>query len=189
MRSPGVDMPAPEPLPSETMLPLDLVRLSREGSLRVQGEIPADSPLWEGTGIRLQGPLRVDLKAAEARSSGELVVRGWVEGTLDQQCRRCVEPVAVPLREEMTFVYAPPDLLEGDEDGDIRVLSTEAQELDLAEAIREEVVLAATQYVLCKPDCRGLCPQCGTDLNESTCECVVEDPDPRWDTLRALKNE
>jgi uncharacterized protein len=170
------------------MLPLDLARLSREGSLRVQGEIPADAPLWEGTGIRLQGPLRVDLNASES-GSGEVVVRGMVEGVLDQQCRRCLDPVAVPLREEVTFVFAPPDLLGDDADGEIRVLPAQDPDVDLAEPIREEVVLVAPSYVLCEPDCRGLCPQCGTDLNEATCECAVEEPDPRWDALRALKNE
>jgi uncharacterized protein len=170
------------------MLPLDLARLSREGSLRVQGEIPSAAPLWEGTGIKLEGPLRVDLRASEA-SSGEVVVRGVVEGTLDQQCRRCLDPVAVPFHEEVTFVFAPPDLLGGDVDGEIRVLPAEQRELDLAEPVREEVVLAAPTYTLCDPNCRGLCPRCGADLNETTCECAVEEPDPRWDALRALKNE
>src|SRR5262245_27700555 len=102
----------PSSLPSGTMLPLDLARLSREGSLRIVAEIPADAPLWEGSGIKLAGPLRVDLRATEAKS-GEVVVRGVVEGALDQQCRRCLDPVTVPLREEVTFVYAPPDVLGG----------------------------------------------------------------------------
>jgi uncharacterized protein len=170
------------------MLPLDLARLSREGSLRVAGEIPPDAPLWEDTGVRFQGPLRVDLKASEAHS-GEVVVRGVVEGKLDQQCRRCLDPVVVPLREEVTIVFAPPDLLGGDESGEIRVLPADQREVDLAEPIREEVILVAPAYTLCRPDCRGLCPVCGADWNETTCECAVEDPDPRWDALRALKNE
>ena len=170
------------------MLPLDLARLSREGSLRIEGEIPPDARLWEGTGVRLEGPLRVDLRASEAKS-GEVVVRGVVEGTLDQECRRCLDPVKVPLREEVTFVFAPPDLLGGEDDGEIRILAADASGVDLAEPIREEVVLAAPTYTLCSPDCRGLCPRCGADLNETTCECAVEEPDPRWDALRALKNE
>ena len=170
------------------MLPLDLARLSREGFVRVEGEIPPDAPLWEGTGIKLKGPLHVDLKASEAKS-GEVVVRGVVEGTLDQECRRCLDPVAVPLREEVTFVFAPPDVLGGVEDGEIRVLPADQREVDLAEPIREEVILVAPTYTLCDPDCRGLCPRCGADWNETTCECAVEEPDPRWDALRALKNE
>jgi uncharacterized protein len=170
------------------MLPLDLARLSREGSLRIQAEIPAGAPLWEGSGIQLRGPLRVDLRATEARS-GEVVVRGVVEGKLDQQCRRCLDPVVVPLREEVTIVFAPPDVLGGQDDGEIRVLPVEQNEVDLEEPVREEVILAAPPYALCDPECRGLCPRCGADWNETTCECAVEEPDPRWDALRALKNE
>ena len=167
------------------MLPLDLVRLSREGSLRVEGRIPPDAPLWEDTGIRLTEPLRVDLRASEAQS-GEIVVRGEMVCSLANECRRCLDPVGVTLREEVTLIFAP---LDGAADGEVRVLPTGAREVDLAEPIREEVILAAPAYVVCGPNCRGLCARCGADLNETTCECAVEEPDPRWDVLRALKSE
>lgn len=168
------------------MLLLDLVRLSREGSLRIEGQIPPDDPLWEGTGIRLKEPLRVDLRANETQS-GEIVVRGKLFGSLAQECTRCLDPVDIPLREEVTLVFAPPESVAGNEDGEIRALPEGDKEVDLAEPIREEIVLSAPAFVLCDPDCKGLCPHCGADLNETTCECQVDDPDPRWDTLRALK--
>lgn len=172
------------------MLPLDLARLSREGALRIQGEIPPDAPLWEGTGVRLGEPIRVDLKASEA-TSGEIVVRGTLRGTFAQECRRCLDPVVVPLDEEVTFVYTGADFPaeEGGEDGDLRKVPEDALEVDLEEPIREEVILIAPEYLVCDPDCRGLCPRCGAELNKTTCECAVEEPDPRWDTLRALKKE
>ena len=170
------------------MLLLDLARLDREGSLRVEGQLPPDDPLWEGTGVRLKDPLRVDLKVTES-ATGEIVVRGKVEGTLAQECRRCLDPVDVPLREEVTFVFAPADLLGGDDDGEIRILPAGEREVDLAEPVREEVILAAPTWTVCESECKGLCPHCGTDLNETTCECGAAEPDPRWDALRALKNE
>ena len=170
------------------MLQLDLARLDREGSLRVEGQIPPDDPLWNGTGVRLKAPLRVALKANES-TSGEIVVRGVIEGTLAHECRRCLDPVDVPLREEVTFVFAPRDLLGGDDDGEIRVLPAGELAVDLAEPIREEVVLAAPPYTVCDPECKGLCPHCGADLNETTCDCSTVEPDPRWDALRALKNK
>jgi uncharacterized protein len=170
------------------MLPLDLVRLSREGSLRIQDEIRPEDPLWEGSEIRLKEPLRVDLRANET-DSGEIVVRGKVHGTLAQECRRCLDPVDVPVEAEVTFVFAPPDLLAGTEDGETRVLPVDDREVDLAEPIREELILSAPAFVECGPDCKGLCPRCGADLNETTCECADSEPDPRWDALRALKKE
>jgi uncharacterized protein len=170
------------------MLLLDLARLDREGTLRVEGQISPDDPLWEDTGVRLKDPLRVDLRATES-GSGEIVVRGTVEGTLALECRRCLDPVDVPLREDVTFVFAPPDLLAGDEDGEIRVLPAGAKELDLSAPVREDVVLSAPAYTVCEPGCKGLCPHCGADLNETTCDCGAAEPDPRWDALRASKNE
>ena len=170
------------------MLPLDLARLSRESSLRVVGQVGPEDPLWEGAGVRLESPLTVDLRANQARS-GEIVVRGTVVGTLAQECRRCLDPLEVSLREEVIFVFAPPDVLGAEEDGEVRVLPLGAREVDLAKAVREEVILAAAPYPLCDPECRGLCPRCGADWNKTTCACAVEEPDPRWDVLRALKNE
>lgn len=170
------------------MLPLDLARLSREGSLRIEGQIRPDDPLWNETGVRLGMPLRVDLRATEAQS-GEIVVRGTLKGTLAQECRRCLDPVETPLDEEVTFVFAPPEALGGEDDGEMRALPAGQREVDLAEPVREEVILAAPPYVLCEPGCKGLCPRCGADLNETTCECVVDEPDPRWDALRSLKKE
>jgi uncharacterized protein len=170
------------------MLPLDLVRLSREGSLRVEGRIPPDAPLWENTGIRLSEPLRVDLRATEAQS-GEIVVRGEMVCSLANECRRCLDPVTVTLREEVALIFAPQDTLGSTGDGEVRVLPPGGREVDLAGPIREEVILAAPIYVVCGPNCRGFCARCGADLNETTCECTVEEPDPRWDVLRALRSE
>ena len=74
-------------------------------------------------------------------------------------------------------------------DEDVRLLPVGAGELDLKESIREEVILSQTLLALCMPNCRGLCPQCGTNLNQQSCQCTVEEADPRWDVLRALKKE
>jgi uncharacterized protein len=64
----------------------------------------------------------------------------------------------------------------------------QATELELGEMVREELILAVPPYVLCREDCRGLCPQCGNDLNEGPCSCSPE-PDPRWAKLEALKQQ
>ena len=71
----------------------------------------------------------------------------------------------------------------------VRPLPERAGELELLDAIREEMVLSQPLLALCRTDCKGLCPQCGTNLNESSCQCSTEEDDPRWDTLRALKKE
>jgi uncharacterized protein len=170
------------------MLRLDLARLEREGSVQIRAEIPADDPLWEGSGITFATPLAVNLRA-QAAGSGEIVVRGQAEGVIASECRRCLEPVRTEVVEELTLVYAPEDLLSGDE-ADVRPIPARARELDLSEAVREELILNLDPFVLCDPECKGLCPKCGVNRNHQTCECVGEELDPRWDVLRrALKNE
>jgi uncharacterized protein len=59
--------------------------------------------------------------------------------------------------------------------------------LELGQAVREEVVLAMNPYVVCDPECPGLCPQCGANLKEGPCGCEEDELDPRWDALRELK--
>jgi uncharacterized protein len=68
------------------------------------------------------------------------------------------------------------------------ILYHDGLELDLGETIREAVILEIPQVVLCRPDCRGLCPGCGSDLNEGACKCTPEGGDPRWDALKHLKD-
>lgn len=170
------------------MLRLDLARLERKGTAHIQAEVEPTDPVWEGSGLVFDSPLSVDLRAQVA-GSGEIVVRGTAQGVLRWECRRCLEPVRTEVREDVTFVYAPEDLL-GEEEADVRPIPARAREIDLGEAIREELMLDLDPFVLCDPECKGLCPHCGVNRNQQTCDCVGDEPDPRWDVLRrALKNE
>jgi uncharacterized protein len=58
----------------------------------------------------------------------------------------------------------------------------------MSNAVRGEVILAMNPYAVCDPECKGLCPGCGANLNEGPCDCAVDETDPRWETLRALKD-
>ena len=169
------------------MFKLDLPRLEREGTLEISAEIPADDPLWGGSDLRFRGPLRVSARASIA-GSGEVLVDTTLRGELDQQCRRCLSAVVTPVDLNVLLVFGAVDEEAGD-DGEIRPLDPDVLVLDLGEAVREELILAVDPFVLCDPECRGLCPRCGVDRNKETCECTLEEPDPRWDALRALKKE
>lgn len=170
------------------MLRLDLARLGRERTLPVEARVPADDPLWEDVEVTFDGSVQVHLTASYA-GSGEVVVRGSLAAALIQECRRCLKPVTGRLAEEVTMVFVPSDMPGVEEDGDVHIFDAHSGELDLSEAVREEVVLAIDPYVVCDPECRGLCPQCGTNLNLETCACTTTEADPRWDALRALKEE
>lgn len=170
------------------MLRLDLARLDKEGSIRVEAQVPADDPLWEDMEVSFAGPVDVRLRASTA-GSGEVVVRGSVEADLRQECRRCLEPVTGRLEQELTMVFLPADTPGIEDDSEARVFDGRAVALDLSEPVREEVILAIDPYVVCDPECKGLCPVCGTNRNHEACDCRTEELDPRWDALRGLKEE
>jgi len=170
------------------MLKIDLGRLEREGPLEVDAAVPADDPLWNETELTFDGPLEVRGTVSFA-GSGEVVARLTLDGTLLHQCRRCLEPVRTEALDELTLVFTPRDELASEDDADLRVLEPKANEIDLGSAVREELILHTDRFVVCDPECRGLCPRCGVDLNDEECDCTLEEPDPRWDALRALNED
>lgn len=167
------------------MLILSLAAVARE-PVRVQGEVAVDAPVWEGTAIEFAAPVRADL---EARMVGEgVLVRGEIEARITTACRRCLSPVQVEVRDTFDLLYEPLDAVDEDElEGEVLALPERGDRLDLAPAIREQVVLRVPDYVVCSESCRGLCPQCGIDRNTQTCECVPEGGSSAWDALKKIK--
>lgn len=168
------------------MLNLSLAAVSR-GEVRIQGEVSPEDPMWEGTGLALREPLSVDLRA---RSVGRgVLVRGPIRMVLDQECRRCLVPVVTEVEDTVELLFEP---LEGEAEadelgGEVYPLPERGGEVDLRPALREQLMLRVPQYVLCREDCRGLCPHCGTDLNRSSCACVPEAEPSAWDALKKIK--
>ncbi len=119
-----------------------------------------------------------------------LLVDGWVDLTLELSCARCLklfeQPMHLDFEERFyptidVFTGAPLPPIEEDEVFPI----DEHHEVDLTEAIRQNVLLAIPTMPLCQEDCAGLCPQCGKDLNTGPCECQPE-VDYRLSALKVL---
>jgi uncharacterized protein len=168
------------------MLKVDLGRVWREGSVLVEARIPADDALWDNSGIEWSEPVDTRILISTA-GSGELIGRGRVRGKLKGECRRCLEPVSTELDEELTLVFVAGGSEADSADAGAFRYDPGAGELELGQAVREEVVLAMNPYVVCDPECPGLCPQCGANLKEGPCGCEEDELDPRWDALRELK--
>ena len=169
------------------MLRVDLGQLGREGSVVVEGSLPGDEELWKDVGFSWVGDLAARLRATYA-GTGEVVVRGDASGTVRQECRRCLDAVETSFERDLTMVFVS-DPSGDEDDGGVYAFEPEGSELDLSEAVREEVILAVNPYVVCDPECQGLCPTCGANLNEGACDCTDEEIDPRWSALRDLKSE
>jgi uncharacterized protein len=166
------------------MLKLNLAALDRE-DVELHEQVPADDPMWEGSDVRLSEPLQVDLTA---RSVGDgVLVRGRLRATVERECRRCLTAVTQVVDDTVDMLFAPIGEDEEELGGEVYPLPERGQELDVADAVREQLLLRAPQYVLCEEECRGLCAHCGTNLNEGTCDCVSEAAPSPWDALKQVK--
>jgi uncharacterized protein len=108
-----------------------------------------------------------------------------VNYTLDVvfQCVRCLTDVNRKVKSSFSKqVVDSQDYHEEDES----LLLLEGKEINLKEIIKEDMYLNLPEHVLCKDDCEGLCPICGTNLNEDTCDCEKDDIDPRLEKLKSL---
>ena len=168
------------------MLIVDLGRLEREGRVRVRKDIGPDDPIWTDLEFRFAEPVQVDLEAQQVLR--DVLVQGTVKGVVRQECRRCLEPVTVPVAENVSMFFQAGVREEQAEAEEVYALP-ERGDLDLSQAVREQVALAVPQFVECREDCRGLCPTCGTNLNDASCDCVVEETDDRWAALRRINFE
>jgi len=124
---------------------------------------------------------------------GGFLVRGRIVGAFVLPCSRCAEDAIAPFDEHFEHLVAlPPE--EADEaqeqeyekEAHLRILAGGVPELNLAGLCGEELVLALPVKALCAPDCKGLCPACGINRNETSCDCAGE-ADPRLAVLRGLK--
>jgi len=107
-------------------------------------------------------------------------------------CRRCLEPMIVGVEIELEEEFQPSiDIFTGAviaaADGEDEVTKIDDHHiLDLTEVVRQNLLLATPTSPLCRPDCHGLCPTCGANLNEEPCSCQREEEDPRLAALRDL---
>jgi len=166
------------------MLKADLGLLQRQRRLEVEAEIPADDPIWADAGSVMKEPLyvRLDLQQAGA----DVVVRGRLEGVVALICRRCLGPVERELAEEVIWLFRAGISEAEAEAEEVYALPSRGRELDLRRAVWEQVALAAPEYVLCSPECLGLCPYCGGNRNLVKCSCTEPATDDRWAALRRL---
>ena len=131
--------------------------------------------------------LEIYLRLHEADHGYYLV--GELYGIAELECHRCLTqfPYSLDLSLQTLIV------LDGSEDFDDEdeVIHIEAndQTIDLTGYIHDMILLDLPVKILCREDCQGLCAQCGTNLNESSCDCDTETVDPRWEKLKEINFE
>lgn len=117
-----------------------------------------------------------------------ILVKGSLRGAVTAPCNRCTEDAAITIDTEFSeYEDIPPEShSKMDEHGAAIVYERHAPMLNLGEVGWEQFMLALPIQPLCKEDCKGLCPQCGANLNNGSCSCTTDQGDPRLSALRGV---
>jgi uncharacterized protein len=134
----------------------------------------------------------VDLRARIHKDKSRFRLVGNVATTLELPCSRCLEPYRLPVDAAFDLRYLPMSENTGAEreveEDDLSEAFYKDDVIDLRQLMEEQFYLALPMKPLHSPDCKGLCPNCGTNLNVATCDCQIRWEDPRLAGLKALMN-
>lgn len=168
--------------------PLDFEEEFRPGAIDLGEEAKQSTPL------KASGHAEV---VEEHHGKHEIIkdirLRGRLSTSLERQCARCLEPVRQDIKRDFELLYRPLGTDAGKDelsvtDAEAEIGYYQGEGLLLEDVLREQVLLALPFRVTCRPDCKGLCPQCGKNLNEEQCSCSREVEDPRWAALKDVRS-
>lgn len=169
---------------------LNLARI-RTAHERFDKVYSADAIAAGSDEYRVVEPVKLGFDIYKDKAQYRLV--GSVATTLELPCGRCLEPFRIPIDSLFELHYHPMAHNTGEgerevKDGDLSAAFYENEQIDLDQLMREQFELSLPMKPLCTADCLGLCPSCGTNLNEATCDCKREWEDPRLAALKEFKN-
>jgi DUF177 domain-containing protein len=131
---------------------------------------------YHGADFRQAAPLEVTATAELVGT--EIRIRGHLKTRLSAQCDRCLAPIEIPLDRDFDVIYRPSASLVRGREEEIEVPKDELEVgffsgdgVELAEIVTEQVILSVPMKVVCREDCKGLCPSCGADMNRAACQC------------------
>lgn len=132
---------------------------------------------------------RFSVNGTVTRMGDKLLLHAAVAGTVRLECSRCIELFDMQIETGLDIMFHRGELPQGSDEGDL-VMLTEADEggYDILPRVREAVILELPMRFLCSEECKGLCPQCGANLNNGPCDCVKTEGDQRWAPLKKLLN-
>ena len=139
--------------------------------------------------IRLTGPAAVK---GQIRLSGhDVVVNGHIDTRAQVDCDRCLKPVELPVSADFELEYITGSDYESSHvaeltEAEMSVSVFDGEAIDVDEIVKEQILLAVPTRMLCREDCKGICPQCGNDRNMGECNCETKEIDPRWAALKKL---
>ena len=115
-----------------------------------------------------------------------------INADVSLDCTRCLEPTRRHL--EIPFHAVFVDVTDVETGAEAEIADELLDEslvddgnINIADVIREQILLAVPEQIFCREDCKGLCQKCGANLNLIDCKCADDEVDPRWAALKGLK--
>jgi DUF177 domain-containing protein len=156
----------------------------------VERTLPPSAFQPDDPDYRVVAPVDLSMDIAKAGADA-FTVTGRAATRLELNCSRCVEPFEIPVDATVDLRYVPH--LENTGEGEREIAEDDLVTafyrdgvLDIGELLREQFQLALPMKPLCSDACRGLCPQCGANLNRTECSCAPAWDDPRLAPLKSL---
>lgn len=129
----------------------------------------------------------VDIDARLEKTSRQLYLQTEIRSSGHFQCDRCLDEFEQPVMTRYSMFYIYDELENGKYlPEEVQVITPDTAYIDLAGDVRQMIILSVPLKLLCREECRGLCPQCGINWNHRTCTCKVEVSDSRWNSLERL---
>jgi uncharacterized protein len=142
--------------------------------------------------VKIVSPIKAVLRLDKVLP--EVIAKGVLNGDVELQCSRCLKNFTDRIASQFNVVYRPTtEIVRGEQhqlkSDELDTVFYTGDTLEMDDLLREQLILNLPMKPLCSPDCRGFCPQCGTDLNLSGCGCKTKEIDSRFEVLKKLKKE
>jgi len=139
--------------------------------------------------VRLISPVKGHLSIT--KTGPEVLIQGEITTSAELECSRCLKNYTSEINAPVDVIYHPAEELKAEGKHEIREDELETgfysgDEFDVAELLKEQILLNVSMKPLCSETCKGICPKCGTDLNVNKCNCSIDRTDSRLEVLKEL---
>jgi uncharacterized metal-binding protein YceD (DUF177 family) len=170
---------------------INVSQIDEYDGLTLEHVYPDGEPFLENEEGRLVGQTQLRVRAT--RDVDEVLLRGEIKATVQFACDRCLVLFPTPVAQDFDLLYVAAGKSRNAheehelKEDDLSIAYYEGHAINLDDLVREQIELTLPMTRICKETCRGLCAECGTNLNDKECGCAMQQSDARWDALKKLK--
>ena len=124
------------------------------------------------------------------KSGSQIFLKAGLSAEGSFECDRCLTPFVLKLSSTYRMYYVTEGSVDRNIDpAELQIVPPGFSVIDLTDDVRQTVLLSVPLKLLCRENCKGLCPHCGVNLNSGTCNCSETAVDPRWEQLSRLAKQ